>query len=357
MRVDRVVAQGPEDAPEIEQYRWPGEGTGDRGPAEEGAPVEVEPKKQLRPPGDALHEGVGADQSQDADSEPPAQGFEAEQHRGADRELYRHEDDRLPDADPAARQRTPQGPLDLAVILAVGDVVQRAAGAAHCDGADREQQQQHRVGPSRPSQRNAPPAREQQEPSADRPVPSRQPRIRLRPPRQPAIGPIPLANVARIFCGARYGFSRDKAHPLILCLQPGRLKPAARSFDWPKTPPRASIFRSPWQNAPRSRSMRRSRIGYAMYCGSAPARRSRPLTSATASGCAGSSRRAAAARPSFPNGNSRAPRPSRICGSSSRRSSARGSTGSSRRRASLAPRRSSRSGRSARNPSVSTASG
>ena len=207
MRVDRVVAERPENPAEIEQYRWPGEGTGHRGPAEEGAPVEVEPEKELRPPGDALHERVGADQRQHADPEPPAQGFEAEQHGAADRELHRHEDDRLRHADPAARQGAQPGAGDFAVILAVGDVVERAAGAAHCDGADRKQQQEQRIGPSRTRQRDPPPAREQQEPGADRAVPARQPRIGLRPPRQPALDPIPLGNVARVCRDARNSLS------------------------------------------------------------------------------------------------------------------------------------------------------
>ena len=75
-----------------------------------------------------------------------------------------------------------------------------------------------------------------------------------------------------------------------------------------------------------------------MCCGSAPARRSRPSTRATASGCAASPRSAAAARPLTVERQLQAARArGRICGCCSRRSSARGSIGWSRRRPSSAP--------------------
>ena len=85
-----------------------------------------------------------------------------------------------------ARDRPRAGARNLGVEVAVDDVVIGAAGAAHDDGADQEQNQvpeireapAGRVG----GQRRRPPARPQQEPPADRPL----------QPGEPGIGPKPL---------------------------------------------------------------------------------------------------------------------------------------------------------------------
>ena len=60
--------------------------------------------------------------------------------------------------------------LDLAVEIAVGDVVQGAAGAAHRHGADAEEGDEPPVGPAIGGERDAPPAGKEQQPGADRPV-------------------------------------------------------------------------------------------------------------------------------------------------------------------------------------------
>ncbi len=64
---------------------------------------------------------------------------EAEQHGGADRQLQQQKPHRLTHGHRAARQWAQPGARDLPVVIAVGDVVQGAAGAAHDDGAEREQ--------------------------------------------------------------------------------------------------------------------------------------------------------------------------------------------------------------------------
>ena len=93
------------------------------------------------------------------------------------------EDLRLPDAHLAARDRPRAGARDLRVDVAVDDVVVGAAGAAHGDRADQEEHEVPGVGIGAPGgvggERRRPPARQEQQPPADRPV----------EPRQPGIGP------------------------------------------------------------------------------------------------------------------------------------------------------------------------
>ena len=83
---------------------------------------------------------------------------------------------------PAARGREP-GARHLRIEVAVGDVVEGAAGAPHDDGADQEESGMPEVGQPAArrhlAQRQAPPAGQQQQPPADRPF----------QPHEPGIGP------------------------------------------------------------------------------------------------------------------------------------------------------------------------
>ena len=88
-------------------------------------------------------------------------------------------------------ERPERGPRDLGRRVAVGDVVQRAARPAHRHRADREEQQQRRVGPALPRRARCPTSRGQQQPGPDRPVQPRQPGIR--PPRRAGQAPDPVA--------------------------------------------------------------------------------------------------------------------------------------------------------------------
>ena len=158
MRIDRVIADRPEHAADVQQQRRPGERAGDRGPADQRSPIEIEAEKYLRPIGDALHERVGADQPENGSPEQDRNAIEAEQNRRPDRQLEQQKDHRLAHRNGAARQRPQPGARDLRVIIPVGDIVQRAAGAAHRDGAYRKEQQQDWIGPAPRGERNSPPA-------------------------------------------------------------------------------------------------------------------------------------------------------------------------------------------------------
>ena len=132
MRVDRVVADSPEHPAEIEQQRRPAERAGDRGPADQRPPIEIEAEKELRPIGHPLHQRISADQSENGDPEHYADPVQAEQHGGADCQLRQHRKTiARAHADRTARQRPQPGAGDLAVIMAIGDVVEGAARAPH----------------------------------------------------------------------------------------------------------------------------------------------------------------------------------------------------------------------------------
>src|SRR5262249_23202269 len=93
------------------------------------------------------------------------------------------------------------GPGGRGGVMAVGDVVQGAAGATHRDSTEREQRQQHRVRPTGRRERYSPPAWEQQQPSTDRPVKAGETGVRPDSRRQPAFDPIALTDVARLGAG------------------------------------------------------------------------------------------------------------------------------------------------------------
>ena len=87
----------------------------------------------------------------------------------------------------------------LRVDVAVDDVVIGAAGAAHGDGADQEEDEMPRVGVALAEgirrERRRPPAREEEQPPADRPVEPRHPRIGLPRLRQEAVDPVAARGV------------------------------------------------------------------------------------------------------------------------------------------------------------------
>src|SRR5262249_34325277 len=98
------------------------------------------------------------------------------------------------DAHLARRDRPRAGTLDAGIEIAVDDVVPGAARPAHCKGADEEQREVAQVdrGSGRyRGERGRPPARNQQEPGADRPVEASEPQIRARRGRSEAVDPIP----------------------------------------------------------------------------------------------------------------------------------------------------------------------
>src|SRR6202023_3699557 len=69
MRVDRVIADRPEHASDVQQQWRPGERAGDGGPADARSPIEIEAQKNLWPIRDALHKRICADQPENGSPE------------------------------------------------------------------------------------------------------------------------------------------------------------------------------------------------------------------------------------------------------------------------------------------------
>src|SRR5262249_37253429 len=128
----------------------------------------------LGPVGDPLHERIDRYDRERRDSGRDRKAVELYEDDEAEERLRHQEYGGLSDAHLAGRDRPRAGALDLAVEIAVDDVVPGAAGAAQRERADEDQDE---VGGARAAlvsgnrrQARRPPARNKQEPGADRPV-------------------------------------------------------------------------------------------------------------------------------------------------------------------------------------------
>ena len=114
--------------------------------------------------------------------------------RRPDERLHDEEDRGPKDADLPGRDWPRARPLDAAVEIAIDDVVPRAAGAAHGEGADEKQgevrEARRRAMRGDRSKRRRPPARQQQQPGADRAVKARKAQIGTGPGRRDRIDPV-----------------------------------------------------------------------------------------------------------------------------------------------------------------------
>ena len=171
--VDGVIAQGPEQAADIQQDGRPAQSVGRGGVAEQGAPVEGQAQPGLRPPGDPLHERIAGHEAEREHTQADGQPAHADQDRQRCQAAAEDEAPGLFDADLSGRDR-PQGRArHLGVEVAVDDVVEGAAGRPHQRGPDQEGQQQPRVRPLalfRRRQGDALPAGQHQQPDAGRPI-------------------------------------------------------------------------------------------------------------------------------------------------------------------------------------------
>ena len=90
------------------------------------------------------------------------------------------------------------GARDEPVIVTVGNIVERAAGAAHDDGPDGQKHDQPRFGPPRGGERDPPPGGEQQQPGADRPIEAGKARVGREGYGKKTVDPIAPMDVAGI---------------------------------------------------------------------------------------------------------------------------------------------------------------
>ena len=194
MGVDRVIADHPGDRAGVKQEGRRIEPAELHGKAHQRAPRERQAEHDLRPVGDALHEGIGGDDAERGDAGENREAIELHEDDEPDQRLQHEENGGLFHADLPGRDRPRAGALDAGIEVAVGDVVPGAAGTAHHEGADEEQcdrpRQLMQILRNTGSQRRRPPAWHQQQPGADRAVEPRQPQIGPRPQRRTAIDPI-----------------------------------------------------------------------------------------------------------------------------------------------------------------------
>ena len=79
-RVDRVVADHPQDRSGVEQQRRQRQRARHRRPADQRRPGEDDAEPRLRPPGDPLHERIGRDRREAAERDRLRQAIELQQH-------------------------------------------------------------------------------------------------------------------------------------------------------------------------------------------------------------------------------------------------------------------------------------
>src|SRR5271166_5868497 len=193
MGIDRVVANDPRDRTSIEPECRRIE-PGEQGrPSHQCAPGKGEPKRNLRPVGDAFHERIDRDDRKGSKADAAREAVELQQHGEPDQGLQ-HEKGRCHRYCHLSRwYRSRAGALDPLVKVAIYDVIPGATSAAHGEGTD--EKQKHMLDIDLPAgvdggQSNGPPTRYQQQPGADRPVETGEPKVGAQPSGGDAVDPI-----------------------------------------------------------------------------------------------------------------------------------------------------------------------
>jgi len=141
--VNHIVEDGPGDAASVQTRCGHGQmGVLGRekieaecGETEEGAPGERQAEDELRVVGDALGERVGGDEGEGGDGVGETCRGELEEDDEAGKQLGAGEEQGVGGRYGAAGERAEAGARDVRVEVAVPEVVDGAAGAAHDDGA------------------------------------------------------------------------------------------------------------------------------------------------------------------------------------------------------------------------------
>ncbi len=139
-----VVAHGPQQVGDVQQPRGGRQFAVLRGEGHQDAPGIRRPQYHLRVIGVALHEGVAGGQGQGAERQPDRGGVGAQHQQEGGAHQHREQYQGLLGADFAGGQGPLVGALDLAVHLAVGEVVDGAAAGAgqhHPEGEDQHMAQ------------------------------------------------------------------------------------------------------------------------------------------------------------------------------------------------------------------------
>src|SRR5262249_2893732 len=164
-----------------------------RGPSHQRAPGEGEAEHDLRPVGDALHEGINGDHAERGEPDIDREAIELQQNHEPDHRLQHEKGRGGGDRHLSRWNRSRARTLDARIEIAIDDVVPGAARPARGERADEEQDEMPEIDAlarANRGQADGPPAGHEQEPGSDRPIEARQPQIRPCPRRREAIDPI-----------------------------------------------------------------------------------------------------------------------------------------------------------------------
>ena len=169
--VDGVEAQVPQDSRRIDQHPGQTEVVSASGVPQRGTEAEGETHHQLRPPSDPLGQGIQRHQQQRGHAQGLRQPIELQQNRKPHQQQNRQKHQRLPCPQCPRGQRPSGRPNHQPVDVAIPEIVHHAAGGAHNQAADTEQDDEpDGLRPRRGGEQNAPGPRQEQQPGADRPV-------------------------------------------------------------------------------------------------------------------------------------------------------------------------------------------
>lgn len=173
-RIGRVVSNGPQHVGGQHQPRRRRHLVLHRGIRHRNAEAERNAQVGLRNRKEALEERIRAGNQHRRHRQPLGQRVERQDQREGDERQHGGHGQRLPGRDQAGGQRPFPGALDVLVEVAVGPVVDRAAGRAHQDGADHEDRHQRRRRVPIRRHPHGPQRRPQQQQRADRLVDAHQ---------------------------------------------------------------------------------------------------------------------------------------------------------------------------------------
>src|SRR6185369_4306709 len=151
-----------------------------------------QPEPGLRPPGDALHEGISGHRHDTGQSDDRSREIELEDDEEANQAKRNDEEPGGFERYAATGERPQASSFYLLVEIAVDDVVVDAARASHGEGAKREPQEQVPA-PADAGKGNAPRTGPVKQPRSDRPVQPHQRCEWPQPWRKRADEPAPLA--------------------------------------------------------------------------------------------------------------------------------------------------------------------
>ena len=201
--IDCIVEKGPDDSCNIEVKRWGFERATVSRPREQCSPVEREAQEHLWPPCETLGEGVNGDRDESQNTKENRSCVECQQDAKRDQRLETHPNSGLPGGHLTRGDGPRTGTLHGAVKVAVCYVVPCAARAAHEKCTRGACDEDPKVMPCHDAvmehgKQQAPPAGNQQKPSANGPVRAGQSQVGPRAKWRIAVDPVSFDGVRNL---------------------------------------------------------------------------------------------------------------------------------------------------------------